>query len=253
MRPRLVTIPFSHYCEKARWALDRAGIDYVEKPHLPMFAWVPALRAGGRRTVPVLVTDDEVLTDSHAVLRWVDGRAKNVGLYPEDIAREVEELEDLFDRKVGPATRRLAYHSLMRPDLVPVRALFSHSGPRWEIAVARATLPVMAKMMRRGLKIDEAGAARSEESLAKVLAEVEARLEKSGGPWLFGDRFTAADLTLAALMVPAVAPPASERWLGRCFMDGDEVHPLVERARDSIAGRFVLSAYEKERAVTIAR
>ncbi len=23
--PRLVTIPISHYCEKARWALERAG------------------------------------------------------------------------------------------------------------------------------------------------------------------------------------------------------------------------------------
>ena len=30
----LVTIPISHYCEKARWALERAGVPYVERPHL---------------------------------------------------------------------------------------------------------------------------------------------------------------------------------------------------------------------------
>jgi hypothetical protein len=24
---RLLTIPISHFCEKARWALDRAGLD----------------------------------------------------------------------------------------------------------------------------------------------------------------------------------------------------------------------------------
>ena len=31
---RLVTIPISHYCEKARWALDRAGLDYREERHV---------------------------------------------------------------------------------------------------------------------------------------------------------------------------------------------------------------------------
>ncbi|MCW3023116.1 MAG: Glutathione S-transferase family protein, partial [Conexibacter sp.] len=34
-RPILVTIPISHYCEKARWALDRAGVAYEERRHLP--------------------------------------------------------------------------------------------------------------------------------------------------------------------------------------------------------------------------
>ena len=29
--PRLLTIPISHYCEKGRWALERAEIDYVEE------------------------------------------------------------------------------------------------------------------------------------------------------------------------------------------------------------------------------
>jgi glutathione S-transferase len=27
---RLVTIPISHYCEKARWVLDRAGVPYMK-------------------------------------------------------------------------------------------------------------------------------------------------------------------------------------------------------------------------------
>ncbi len=30
MTAKLVTIAFSHYCEKARWALARCGFDYVE-------------------------------------------------------------------------------------------------------------------------------------------------------------------------------------------------------------------------------
>jgi glutathione S-transferase len=31
---RLVTIPISHYCEKARWSLERAGLEYREERHV---------------------------------------------------------------------------------------------------------------------------------------------------------------------------------------------------------------------------
>jgi hypothetical protein len=45
---RLVTIPISHFCEKARWALDRAGVDDVQQP---ICSWCtcsrPDARAGG--------------------------------------------------------------------------------------------------------------------------------------------------------------------------------------------------------------
>ncbi len=58
MAPLLVTIPISHYCEKARWALDRAGIAYREQPHIQLIHIAAARRAGGGRTVPVLVTGD---------------------------------------------------------------------------------------------------------------------------------------------------------------------------------------------------
>ena len=33
---RLITIPISHYCERARWALQRAGVDFIEEQHLQM-------------------------------------------------------------------------------------------------------------------------------------------------------------------------------------------------------------------------
>jgi glutathione S-transferase len=57
---RLVTIPISHYCEKARWALERAGLAYREEPHVQRIHRLAARRAGGGATVPVLVTPDGV-------------------------------------------------------------------------------------------------------------------------------------------------------------------------------------------------
>ena len=52
---RLITIPISHYCEKARWALDRAAIAYREERHVQIIHRVASRRAGGGGTVPVLV------------------------------------------------------------------------------------------------------------------------------------------------------------------------------------------------------
>ena len=46
MAARLVTIPISHFCEKARWALDRAGVDYVEQ-RLRRMGVIAALEARG--------------------------------------------------------------------------------------------------------------------------------------------------------------------------------------------------------------
>jgi glutaredoxin len=55
---RLVTIPISHYCEKARWALERAGLEYREERHVQGVHQLAARRAGGGITVPVLVTPE---------------------------------------------------------------------------------------------------------------------------------------------------------------------------------------------------
>jgi len=110
--PRLVTIGPSHYCEKARWGLDRAGIRYDEEAHVPIFHYGASLVRHGQRSTPILVTPHGTLRDSTDILRHAD---KFVGaserLFPTDqpLLDEVLNLEDLFDRRLGPATRRLAY------------------------------------------------------------------------------------------------------------------------------------------------
>ena len=71
---RLVTIPISHYCEKARWALERAGIAYHEERHIQLVHRIAVRRAGGGTTVPVLVTPDGPIADSALILDWVDER-----------------------------------------------------------------------------------------------------------------------------------------------------------------------------------
>src|SRR3954452_12080506 len=69
---RLLTIPISHFCEKARWALDRAGLDYREERHAQGIHQVVARRAGGGKTMPVLVAEEGVFPDSEDIVRYAD-------------------------------------------------------------------------------------------------------------------------------------------------------------------------------------
>lgn len=113
---RLITIPLSHYCERARWALDRCGASYHEDQHLQMFHLSQVRRAGGRHTVPLLVTPDGPLTDSAEIVAYADRQAvPERRLYPEDDGRrtEVLELERAYAGTFGVESRRWAYHRLL--------------------------------------------------------------------------------------------------------------------------------------------
>lgn len=200
---RLLTISISHFCEKARWALDRAGLPYVEEPHAPLLHVWPVWRAGGGDSVPVLVTGEGVFADSTDILRFVDARA-GLGLYPADPERraEVDALEDLFDETLGPHVRRWAYHFVLADAALTRRALTVGVTARQRVAFSVGR-PVIAAAMRRGMNITAESARRSRAKIDDMFARADALLA-DGRPFLTGDRFTAADLTFAALAAPLV-------------------------------------------------
>src|SRR3954463_13864660 len=100
-RPTLVTTPTSHYCEKARWALDRAGVSYDERRHLPALHRVAVRRVAGARTVAVLVCPEgEVVGESSEIVAWADERGARVALSDDARAFAAD-----YDLRLGPATR----------------------------------------------------------------------------------------------------------------------------------------------------
>jgi glutathione S-transferase len=109
MTATLVTIAFSHYCEKARWALDRACVPYREEAYVPVTHLLGTLRRGGRSTPLLALPDRMLLTDSSAIVRYADAACPG-SLFPDDpaLSAEVDALEDLFDEQLGPHVRRLA-------------------------------------------------------------------------------------------------------------------------------------------------
>ncbi len=169
---RLITIPFSHFCEKARWALERAGVPFREDGYLPMLQMLPAWRAGGKRTVPVLVTEAGAVTDSTEILRWCDQHGQAAPLFPDgDLGREVAALEERLDKGLGPATRRVAYHQLL-PMPGAARLLAEKAPARWQGRVMRAAYPLARAAMTRGLRLDDASAERSRGRIDEIFADV---------------------------------------------------------------------------------
>ena len=235
--PRLITIPISHYCEKARWALELAEIPYREEAHLQAIHWAHVWRAGRGRTAPVLVTDDVVLTDSTDILRWVDGRSE-LGLYPEGAAA----LEDHFDEELGPHGRRWMYHRIFeRSDLV--REYGVTGVPRWEKAALPPALPLVRRLIDRHLDVNDATAAESRTRVRTVFDEVEWKL-RDGRRFLVGDRFTAADLTFAALAASVLIPSRYGVPLPPVDALPEPFGREVRTLREHPAGVFALRLYD---------
>jgi glutathione S-transferase len=245
---RLVTIPISHYCEKARWALERAGIAYREERHVQGIHRLAARRAGGKLTVPVLVTPERSIGESAQILDWVDEQtADEQRLFPAAVSerREVLELCRRMDERLGPSGRRLMYvHMLTERELL---LRFNNQGvPRWEDRALRWGWPLAVRLVthmlgiRPGVEVqDEAAVWREFDFVAGVLAD--------GRPYLCGERFGAADLTFAALSAAVIVPPSYGVRLPQPDALPPRTRALVESAREHPAGRYALALIAEHR------
>ncbi|CAN5510897.1 hypothetical protein BH10ACT11_BH10ACT11_13090 [soil metagenome] len=248
MGARLITIPISHFCEKARWALDRAGVAYTEKPHLQLIHVGAAKLAGGGRTVPVFVAEDgQVLAESSEILRWADSVSKpGRRLYPEGEAGEqATRLEAELDHGFGPDGRLWMYHGTL-PVIDRMGEWATAGVPLWERGVFRVGGRAVDWTIRRYLSIDGASALAARERVDQVFDDVAERLS-DGRSYLLGDRFTAADLTFAALAAPMLLPERYGSPLPPVEAMPAAMAEEVRGLREHPAGRFAERIYECER------
>jgi glutathione S-transferase len=246
--PRLITIPISHFCEKARWALERAGLDYVEDPHVQGVHRVAVRRAGGGRTVPVLVTGGAVLAESEDIVRHADaGLDEELRLFPAEpeLCREVEELSRGLDAGLGPDGRRLMYAHMLPHKQVMLR--FNNAGvPAWEDRAINALWPLARRWGARELGIEPTTV---RDDTPRVRAAFDAAAERlaDGRPHLCGERFTAADLTFACLAAAVLVPPE----YGVALPQPDELPEPVARDvrafRAHPAGAYALQLFATRR------
>ena len=244
----LITIPISHYCEKARWALDWTGVSYRESAHMQLIHWVPVRRAGGGKTAPVLVCGDRALADSAAILDEADALAPpHRRLFPAEpeVAAEARALQLDFDERLGPHGRRWMYHALHGQRRIAVT--YGCTGvPTWQRRAFPLVYPLAIWGIDRYLDITPATAAASLATVREVFDEVGQRLGE-GRPYLCGECFGAADLTFAALAAAVLMPPEYGVPLPQPEELPAPMRATVEELREHPAGAFALRMFREER------
>jgi glutathione S-transferase len=178
-----------------------------------------------------------LLAESGAIVRWADP-----SLYADG---EAAAFAARLDAGLGPDGRLWMYHHTL--PVVRTLAPWALAGlPRSERAAFFVGGRLVEPALRRYLGVDGAAAAAALARVDAVFDDVALRLA-DGRPFLLGERFSAADLTFAALAAPMLVPEAYGSPLPPVGVLPEAMAREVRRLRAHPAGRFALRLYDTER------
>ncbi|MGR8919161.1 MAG: glutathione S-transferase family protein [Gammaproteobacteria bacterium] len=230
----LYQFDLSHFCEKARWALDHKGLDYtvvnlVPGPHRRTVA-----RLAPTTSVPLLVDGDDVIQGSGEIISWLDRRYPGNKLTPvgdHDAALALD-WERRADEHIGVPLRLFFYRYVLE-DRALATALLTDHGPWWGRPLYAVAFPFVRRAMRQAMDITPVNAERAAERLVRSFEELEDRL--AGRSYLAGAIFSRADLAVSALLAPAFkASPGLPAALDR-FIETHRERPAMVWAQDVYA------------------
>jgi glutathione S-transferase len=238
----LYQFPASHYNEKARWALDWKGIEHervslLPGPHAPFVK-----RLTGDTQTPVLRDGETVIAGSAAILEHLERRFPEPPLVPADPAdrERADAIVRQFDDEVGPAVRLAKFFEVMSGAYA--LQVFCADRSRLVRGLYRASFPLVSQIMKRSMGIDAERARHARERTRAALDFV--RDETAGRQYLVGDRFSVADLTCAALLMPVVDVGALG---GPAVATTDEEGAWLARWSDHPGAAWVRDIYSRQR------
>jgi glutathione S-transferase len=238
----------SHYCEKARWALERFGLAYDEERHLQGFHYARTYWLSRNIGVPVLIDGESVIVDSTAILKHLDRYAPAAArLYPTDATqrRHVEELEDLFDEILGVESRRwLYFHYLTYPKAA--LQIAGQGAPAIERALAFLVFPLLRRFAAWRMQVSSSTIAAGLERSRKIVRQTDAMLA-DGRSFLTQWGFSAADLSLACMLAPYVVPEEYGIRLPPIEQLPPGMQPTVHEFRNTTTGQYVLRLFRSYR------
>lgn len=187
----LLTLPPSHYCERARWALDLSQIPYDEERLAPGFHILRSKRLGASTTsLPLLVfPDGSICQGSDLILDWV-------GLAGGD-----PEIEHRFERQTGPLIRHCLYAGLLSDPQSGIRDVLLRVSSSRQSKIGRLAWPILKPMMISGMN---ARLNVLPDLITKVDKELDwfDKLIVERGDCLVANDFGRADLTAASILAP---------------------------------------------------
>ena len=250
----LNALPISHYVEKVRWNMDKLGVPYESEDDAGILG---VLLFG--RFLPGLHDYDtkSVIYNSSDILRYLYGKfaaeEKAQFLKPTKEALALEEKIDKF----GADARRFIYHVIFDqndPEVnLKVWGVHMETIPEWQKMLLKLTSPVLVQFIKKGLKVDEAGAREGKEKAERFLDEVDALL-KDGRKYLMGtDEPTYVDYSFAAMAHIIIFPPnAGGKGLNSASRMKLEELPVkfkndFKAFRNRPSGQFVTRMYKEHR------
>jgi glutathione S-transferase len=209
--PVLYVFAISHYCEKARWALEYLGVEHQLRHVAPGEHGQIAKRLGAARSsVPYLSVGARVIQGSADIVDWADASAsaERPRLTPagnRDHAACVQ-IEQRIDDIAGVHVRRFYYSEAIVDCPETVRPIFTRDLPFTKKLLVTAAWGKIRKLMIAGMDL---GATQGQESRRIVAGELDwiDELLADGRPYLVGNQFSRADIAVASLLSPLVIPP----------------------------------------------
>jgi glutathione S-transferase len=183
----LIELYPSPFSERVRWVLELKGVAYRRTPYVPVAGEEEHKRKTGIATAPVLLADGEVVGDSDHAVEWLETRHPAPALLPADPQRraQVRAWELLATEVLAPAARLVMIGRFKEMNVQP---LADHFAVKYHWSEAEET--------------------RVDRMLRTALPDLAAAVERA--PHLVGDGFTRADLTVAALLTPAIGLPPDD-------------------------------------------
>lgn len=237
-RPLLLTLPPSHYCERARWALDLQGIVYDEEHLAPGTHLLRVKRLGAAATsLPLLLLEDGLLCQgSDRILDWA-------GLSGGD-----PEIERRLEQATAPLIRQCLYAGLLPDPRSGIRDVLLRGTSKRDATIGRMTWPLLRRIMAAGMN---ARPGLLPDLIAQVDRELDwfDRLLAERGDYLVGREFGRADLTTASLLAPVALPQVEPvKSLSAGIRWPRSLAPFLARWSDRPTLKWVRYVYDAHRA-----
>lgn len=234
MTMKLLEFPHSHYCEKARWALDYKGIPFQAVAIMPGFHVITLRKLAPDTSVPVLLNNNEVIQGSSKIINYLEQKYPAHSLTPIDTKdrRTCLDIEKIMDKKLGENIRRILYYRLLAyPDFI--RHCFTHPLPRMKQLIFSLFYPLLRQKIYSTYVTSAAKVEQARREFDAAMCEIESKLKQK--QYLVGEQFTRADMSVASMLSLLVMPTEHPfPWKEipdpqtRAFYDEYRDHPVTE-------------------------
>ncbi len=234
--PRLYSLSYSPWSEKARWALEHHGVNFREVPFLPLLG-APLMRLRMRKltgqiTVPVLMVDDQSICDSYDIARYAERVGAGAPLFPSGKEEEIERWNQLSEQACH-AGRALATARVSEDKEALVEAVPPMVPGPFRRSMGEAGVRYLEQKYQLNERSVQEHRHMARESLTALSEAIDGRQTILG-------QFSFADIAMAAALQLIWPVGDQEIKLGRntrrCFTDDELVSefPQLGRWRDDL-------------------